>query len=125
MKTTTADNFDHVRSATRDATADASTYGARLADAARDEFEALASDAEHLLKSTADAMGSETASARARLKQTLSKAKDRLSAGVAAVSDQAGETAKATDGFVRDNPWQAIGLVAVAGLAVGMLISRR
>jgi ElaB/YqjD/DUF883 family membrane-anchored ribosome-binding protein len=30
-----------------------------------------------------------------------------------------------TDTFVRDNPWQVIGVAAVVGLAVGILSSRR
>ena len=33
--------------------------------------------------------------------------------------------AKATDDYVRDNPWQAVGIAAMAGLVLGILISRR
>ena len=33
--------------------------------------------------------------------------------------------AKATDEYVRDNPWQAVGVASVAGLVLDVLISRR
>jgi len=33
--------------------------------------------------------------------------------------------AKATEDFVRDNPWKAMGIAAVAGLALGILAQRR
>jgi ElaB/YqjD/DUF883 family membrane-anchored ribosome-binding protein len=33
--------------------------------------------------------------------------------------------ARATDDYVHDNPWQAIGAAAVVGLILGALISRR
>jgi len=38
---------------------------------------------------------------------------------------QARAVGKQTDDFVRDNPWQVIGIAAVVGLAVGILASRR
>ena len=33
--------------------------------------------------------------------------------------------ARATDDYVHDNPWQAIGIAGVTGLLLGLLISRR
>ena len=35
------------------------------------------------------------------------------------------QAAKATDEYVHDNPWQAVGIAAVAGVVLGLLISRR
>jgi ElaB/YqjD/DUF883 family membrane-anchored ribosome-binding protein len=35
------------------------------------------------------------------------------------------DAAKDADRYVRDNPWQAIGVSACIGAIVGMLISRR
>jgi ElaB/YqjD/DUF883 family membrane-anchored ribosome-binding protein len=37
----------------------------------------------------------------------------------------AANAAKATDSYVRDNPWGAIGLVAVFAFAFGLLAGRR
>jgi len=39
--------------------------------------------------------------------------------------DQAQQVGKRTDVFVRDNPWQVIGVAALVGLAVGIFASRR
>ena len=33
--------------------------------------------------------------------------------------------AKATDTYVKDNPWKAVGIGAVAGVILGLLINRR
>ena len=33
--------------------------------------------------------------------------------------------ARATDDYVHDNPWQAIGVAAAVGFLVGLVISRR
>ena len=38
---------------------------------------------------------------------------------------KAKEAGQATDAYVRENPWQAVGIAAGAGLLIGMLISRR
>jgi len=35
------------------------------------------------------------------------------------------KAAKATDAYVRDNPWGAIGVVAVFAFAVGLMVGRR
>lgn len=125
MSTTSTDTLNRTRAATRDAAADASRRAGRAANAVHDEFGALVADAEDLLKNTADTMGAQTASARARLQNTISKAKDSVAAGAEAVAAQARDAAGAADEFVRDNPWQSLGLAAVAGLAVGLMISRR
>ena len=38
--------------------------------------------------------------------------------------DEVRGAARATDGYVRDNPWTAIGIGAGLGLLAGLLISR-
>ena len=39
--------------------------------------------------------------------------------------DGALQAAKVTHGYVRENPWRAIGVGAAAGLLIGYLVSRR
>jgi ElaB/YqjD/DUF883 family membrane-anchored ribosome-binding protein len=41
------------------------------------------------------------------------------------VQRQAKEALEAGDRYVRDQPWDAIGIAAVAGLAIGFLVGRR
>jgi ElaB/YqjD/DUF883 family membrane-anchored ribosome-binding protein len=53
------------------------------------------------------------------------RARDTLGDWNSSVRDGATTAARATDGFVRDNPWRAIGIGAAAGLLLGYLVSRR
>jgi ElaB/YqjD/DUF883 family membrane-anchored ribosome-binding protein len=82
-------------------------------------------DAEELLRATASQAGETVASARARIQDSLDSAKLKLGLLGDEAVDQARAAARATDDYVRDNPWQAAGIAALVGLAVGMLISRR
>ena len=40
-------------------------------------------------------------------------------------ADKAREAARATDDFVHEEPWKAVGVAAALGLALGVLIGRR
>jgi ElaB/YqjD/DUF883 family membrane-anchored ribosome-binding protein len=41
------------------------------------------------------------------------------------LTDGVKSAATATDSYVHESPWQAIGIAAVAGAAVGYLLARR
>jgi ElaB/YqjD/DUF883 family membrane-anchored ribosome-binding protein len=41
------------------------------------------------------------------------------------VSEKGKEAADATDQFVRENPWAALGIAAAVGCVLGILISRK
>jgi ElaB/YqjD/DUF883 family membrane-anchored ribosome-binding protein len=83
-----------------------------------EELDALANDAEALLKS-GSANG--TDAQRERLNATLQRLKARL----AAFEDLAGERARELDEFVRENPWRSMAIAGCAGLIVGLLLARR
>lgn len=53
------------------------------------------------------------------------KIKDKASQWQQTAKDNATTVARAADDYVRDNPWGAIGLVAVFALALGILIGGR
>jgi ElaB/YqjD/DUF883 family membrane-anchored ribosome-binding protein len=82
-------------------------------------------DAEELLKATAHSAGETVAAARAKVQQSMNGAKKRLTEAGAVTVDQAKVAARATDEFVREHPWQAVGIGAAIGVILGMLISRR
>ncbi|MBU0688623.1 MAG: DUF883 family protein [Gammaproteobacteria bacterium] len=88
------------------------------------DMRAVVADAEELLKATADQAGEKAASLRERAKANLAVAKVRLEEAEHAVLERTKVAAKATDEYVHDNPWQAVGVAAGVGLLLGMLIGR-
>ena len=67
----------------------------------------------------------EIARVKAKVKIALAAARSALSDGAAQVRTQARQVTKTTDTFVRDNPWQVVGVAALVGIAVGILATRR
>lgn len=67
----------------------------------------------------------EIARVKAKVKIALAAAKSALADGAAQVRTQARQVSKTTDTYVRDNPWQVVGIAALIGLTVGILVSRR
>ena len=82
-------------------------------------------DAEDLLSATAGQAGEKIAAARVRIQENLKVAKKRLGEAGGVAADRAKIAAEATDEFVREHPWQAVGIGAAIGVILGMLISRR
>ena len=89
------------------------------------ELRGLVDDTEELLRHAARDATGEFKQARERLEKGLKTARKSLAAAEDAVRDQVGDAARATDGYVRKNPWAAIGVGAGVGLLVGLLLSRR
>lgn len=89
------------------------------------DFRVVVTDAEELLRATAGLAGEKVSAARERIQENLAAAKVRLSAAEEAVVEKAKEAARATDEYVHENPWKAVGIGAGVGLIVGMLLSRR
>lgn len=89
------------------------------------DMKVVIADAEEILKSTADVAGEKMASVRARIETRLKDAKVRLEDAEAALLDKTKACARATDDFVHDQPWKAVGVAALVGLALGVLIGRR
>ena len=65
------------------------------------------------------------AAARVKIQESLDVAKGKLARVGEAGVDKAKEAARATDDFVHEHPWKAVGIGAAIGCIVGMLISRR
>jgi ElaB/YqjD/DUF883 family membrane-anchored ribosome-binding protein len=67
----------------------------------------------------------EIARVRAKVKIALAAAKSALSDGAQQVRGQAQQVTKTTDSYVRDNPWQVVGIAAVVGIVLGVMMTRR
>jgi len=89
------------------------------------DLRVVVADAEELLRATAGQMGEKAVIARERIQESLRLAKDKLSRAEEAVVDKTKAAARATDDYVHDHPWGAVGIAAAVGLVIGMLISRR
>lgn len=88
------------------------------------DLRVVVADAEELLRATAGQAGEKVSSARERIQESLSHAKERLIAAEEAVVVKTKQAAKVTDEYVHENPWKSVGIAAGAGLIIGMLISR-
>ena len=89
------------------------------------DLRVVVADAEELLRATASQAGEKVDAARERIQASLASAKMKLTDAERAAVEQARKAARATDEYVHENPWRAVGIAAVAGLVLGVLISRR
>jgi ElaB/YqjD/DUF883 family membrane-anchored ribosome-binding protein len=90
-----------------------------------EDMRTVITDAEELLKATANQTGERIAAARAKAGESLENARIRLAEAQDTVVEKVRVAAKTTDDYVHDNPWQAVGFAAAIGLVLGALISRR
>ena len=82
-----------------------------------EELRALVSDAETLLRSTANAGGADM---QDHAQATLQDLRARL----AALEDQVRARARDVDTYVRDNPWQSVAAVGGVALLLGLIMGR-
>lgn len=97
--------------------------GAR--DQLMSDLKTVIQDAEAWLRHGGQLTGEEFQAAKAKFEQTLVNAKADLMRIEQAVVEKTKEAAKATDEYVHENPWKAVGIGAGVGLLVGLLIARR
>ena len=89
------------------------------------EFKAVIADAEALIKATANQGGEKVDQLRSQAEASLASAKDKLDDLHEDLIEKGREAVKATDDYVQENPWKAVGIAAGIGLAIGLLVSRR
>lgn len=85
----------------------------------------VVADAEDILRATAGVAGEKMGELRERIAERLRDAKIRLEDAEALVIDKTKAAARATDDFVNEKPWQAVGIAAGVGLLLGIIIGRR
>jgi ElaB/YqjD/DUF883 family membrane-anchored ribosome-binding protein len=89
------------------------------------DLKTVMNDAEALLRATSTQTGEKIQQVRARAEESLRQARQRLSSIEDEALKRAREVADATDEYVRDNPWQSVGIAAGVGLLLGLLLRRR
>lgn len=89
------------------------------------DFKVVVADAEALLKASAGQGGEALAAVRSRVEESLAAAKTKMLDAEEELLAKTKAAAKATDEYVHDHPWNAVGIAAGVGLLVGLLIGRR
>lgn len=90
-----------------------------------DEVGAMLSDAQHMLQRAGAETGDIARDLRSQVDGSLSAVKSRLHAVEQDALHRAKLTRRAADQFVHDKPWQAVGIAAVLGIVIGLLMNRR
>lgn len=85
----------------------------------------LLDDTTALLEEAAKATGDKAQEIYDRIAKNLSQAKTTLLETQSNITEKAKQTAKTTDQYIHDHPWQSIGVAAAVGALLGMLIARK
>jgi len=101
-------------------------HGAKdLKDTASAEIRNLMADVEDLMTRVAGVKDPDIRLVRIRVLKTLDAARTSMSAGAGRVREHAIKAAGTTNDFVRENPWQSLGIAVLLGAAIGYLARRR
>ncbi len=79
-------------------------------------------DVEDLVRHVTPLQDSDISRARQRVESSINAVRTTAERSIHKTVETTKAAAKATDGFVHDSPWTAIGIAAVAGLALGAFI---
>ncbi len=101
------------------------TKSANLSSEMESDVNRALSGAEDMLAQAANSTGEEAAELRGRALEQLRALQGRLQDAHAAALRQSKAAARATDDYVHDHPWRAIGVAAGVGVLIGLLIGRR
>jgi ElaB/YqjD/DUF883 family membrane-anchored ribosome-binding protein len=90
-----------------------------------DNFNVVVSEAEQILKLTANKAGDKLNVVRGRVEESLQTAKAQLTEVEAMMLERTREAVQATDDYIKANPWRSVGIAAGVGMIFGMIIARR
>lgn len=96
-------------------------FGATLLD----DLKLILKDVEDLLRGTGSQARENYQLARTLFESTLGSTRTGLSDAEQILTETTREAIETADAYVRENPWQAVGIGAAAGLVIGLMISRR
>jgi ElaB/YqjD/DUF883 family membrane-anchored ribosome-binding protein len=125
MESNSDASADQIRASGRRAAADFSGGTENVKSVASSEIKNLIADVEDLVARIADMKDADVVRIRSRVQNAVAAAKDALSNGTGVLRRQAKQVASTADSYVRESPWQALGVAALAGVVVGLLATRR
>jgi ElaB/YqjD/DUF883 family membrane-anchored ribosome-binding protein len=89
------------------------------------DLQTLLADAQELMRLAAGEAGQGIKEARERLERSTQAARQQLATMQSSAVDSAREAGRNADSYVRQHPWEAIGIGAGVGLLLGILMARR
>jgi ElaB/YqjD/DUF883 family membrane-anchored ribosome-binding protein len=101
--------------------------GAPTSDSERflEDLKLFVSDTDALLKQAKTLSGEAALAAREEFERRLSQARRGYEQARSMAGDQAQQYLDRTETYVRNEPWKAIGVAALVGAIVGVLLARR
>jgi ElaB/YqjD/DUF883 family membrane-anchored ribosome-binding protein len=123
--TLTRGNYKQVSTILTERAMDRTAQTSEARDKLMNNLKAVIKDAEELLKNTGQQVDDGYQSARAKFETSLKSAKNGLSNAEESLIARTKDAAQSTDKYVQDHPWQSVGVGAIAGLVIGLLIGRR
>jgi ElaB/YqjD/DUF883 family membrane-anchored ribosome-binding protein len=116
---------DQVRDTGRRVKNDLSDGIQDIKSAASGEIKNLISDVEDLMARIADLKDADVVRVRGKVQRAVDATKQSLSDSADTIRRRAQDVASTADDYVRESPWQAIGIAALVGAVVGILATRR
>jgi ElaB/YqjD/DUF883 family membrane-anchored ribosome-binding protein len=125
MENTFDGTTEQARAAGRRVKNDLSDGVGDIKAAASSEIQNLIADVEDLMARIGDLKDADVARVRGKVQRAVEATKQSLADGADTLRQHAQNVASTADDYVRDSPWQAIGIAALVGAVVGILATRR
>src|ERR1700733_2842908 len=124
MDSTFDGTTEQVRASGRRVKNDLSEGAHDIKAAASTEIKSLIADVEDLMARIADLKDADVVRVRSKVQRAVDATKQSLADGAEALRQRAQDVASTADDYVRDSPWQAIGIAALVGAVVGVFAIR-
>ena len=125
MENTFDGTTEQARAAGRRVKNDLSDGVGDIKAAASGEIKNLIADVEDLMARIADLKDADVVRVRGKVQRAVDATKQTLADGADTIRQHAQTVANTADDYVRESPWQAIGIAALVGAVVGILATRR
>ncbi len=117
--------YDDARSSGRRLKNDFGDGVSKVKGAASAEIKNLIADVEDLMARISDLKDADVVRVRGKVLGAINATKQSLADGAGTVREHAKRYASSADDYVRDSPWQAVGIAALVGAVVGIFAARR
>jgi ElaB/YqjD/DUF883 family membrane-anchored ribosome-binding protein len=89
------------------------------------DLKVVLADAEDMLKAAAASTGEKALELREKAAASLKSASEKIVDLQDVVVEKGKLAARATDDYVHENPWKAVGIAAGVGFLLGLLVNRK